>query len=131
MWVGRGEVETGRPGGLGCDAVGQTHGPLLAVKVTSAQQPGLKCHLNLYRGWCSETELGQVEHRLLVIGPDQTYELIENLSDPERGEDGFLLALDELLHPAGGRLILEERQDRVGIENDHRRRSRAASSILD
>src|ERR1700722_5357729 len=57
--------------------------------------------------------------------------MIEDFGDTERGENRILLVLHELLDPGGRWLVLEQCEDGIAVEDDHLRRSRAASSLLD
>ena len=118
-------------GGLCCYAVRQTHCSGLSLIVASPKQAGTQRHTGLNSGWRGQAQLGQIERRLFLIGAHQTYEVIKDLSDAEGSESCVFLPLDELLDLGRSRFVLEESEDRKGIENDHLRRSFRASSSLD
>jgi len=82
-------------------------------------------------GRCGESELGQIEHRLVFLGTCEAHEMIEDLGDTECGESRILVVFHELVDLGGGWLVLQQSEDGIGVEDDHLRRSRAASSILD
>jgi hypothetical protein len=131
MRVGGSELRTRRPCGLSRDAVGQAHSSTRAVIVASTEETGSYGHLDRDRRRGRKAELGHVEDRLIVVRSHQTHEVIEDLRYPECGESAFRLCLDEPLDVGGGGLIFEESEDGEGVENDHFRCSRSASSILD
>jgi hypothetical protein len=131
MRVGRSELRARRPCRLGCYAVGQAHGSILAVIMTGTEQAGFYGHLDLDRRRRSKAELGQVENRLIVVHSRQTHEVIKDLGYPECSERAFPLRLYELLDVGGGRFIFEQSEDGKRVENDHFRRSWSPSSILD
>jgi hypothetical protein len=131
MGVGGSELRARQPCGLGRYAVGHAHSSILAVIVTSTEQTGLYGHLDLDRGRGGKAELGYVENRLLLVRSGQTHEVIEDLGHPECGHSATRLRLQELLDVGSGRFVFEQGEDGEGVENDHFRRSRSASSILD
>jgi hypothetical protein len=57
--------------------------------------------------------------------------MIEDFGDTERGERRILLVLHEPLDLGGSWFVLEQSEDGIGVEDDHLRRSRATSSLLD
>jgi hypothetical protein len=101
------------------------------VIVTSPEQTSLHSDPNLDRMRRSQAELSQVEHGLLFVRSRQAHKVVENFRYSKRSERSVLLRLHQLLDLLGGRFVLEEGEDGKGVKDDHFRRSRTASSILD
>jgi hypothetical protein len=101
------------------------------VIVTSAEQSRLDGQFRPDRGRCGESELGQIEHRLLLIGTCKAHKMIEDFGDAKRGESRIRLVFHELLDLGRSWFVLEQSDDGIGVEDDHLRRSRVTSSLLD
>ena len=99
--------------------------------VTGSEQTSLHSYFRVNGRWGSKTKLGEIEHRFILFGSEKSNKVIEDLGYAERGQRDVLSRLDELLNERSGWLIFQQSEDGEGVEDNHRLRSRAASSILD
>lgn len=125
--VAGGQRQAEPAGSLGGDAVGEAHGPLRAVVVPGPEEacPGAEAPVD--RFGVEESELSQVEDRVLLMGTDQADEVVENLAHADGRQ--ATAGAHQFAHRLGGWFVLEEGEDRIGIEDRQgRRRSSAASA---
>jgi hypothetical protein len=101
------------------------------VIVTGTKQAGSHGQANLDRRSRRQPELSEVEYRLVLFRSRKAHEVIDYFGDPESCERHVFVGLHKLLDLRRGWFILEEREDGIGVENNHLRRSPAASSTLD
>ena len=70
---------------LGSDAVGQAHRPGASVVVPRPEEPCSKGALGVNRHGVGEVELGEVQRGVLLRGPHDADEVIDDLGEPNRG----------------------------------------------
>jgi len=127
MWIRRGELCVEEPRRLRGDAVGQADGAASPVVATGSQPPGCCASRRIDDLRVEEAKLREVECSLLLMNPDDADQVIEHFGDTHDSEGRWLVASKKRSNLGRGRFSLEEREDRIRIEDDHRPRSPSAS----
>lgn len=117
--VGAGQRCVVGPGGLDSDAVGQAHRTVLPVVVASAEQTCAKADGGVDCERVGQPELGKVEGGVILRRPGQTHQMIDDLSDTDRGQARPVVALQQGPDLGCGWFAFQQGKDGVGIEDDH------------
>lgn len=117
------------PSRLGGKTVGQTDRATRPVVATRPKPAGVDARRLVDTLGLGQTELGEIERSVLFVHPHNTDEVVKYFGYPYDSESGWLVSLKQCPNLVCGGLSLEERQHGVGVKNDHRFRSRAASSL--
>src|SRR5581483_5960338 len=116
-----------RAGGLGGDAVGQADGAVFAVVVAGAKPAGSGGEVGSHRDAVEQPELSQIERRLLLVGPDDPNQMVQDLGHADRSQPGVGSFQDGPDVRRSG-LRSEKGDDGVGVEDCQYLVARAASS---
>ena len=73
--------------------------------MAGAQEAGLSAERDVDCRGRIKSELCKVQYRLVLVGSQESDEMVEDLGDAERGEEHLLIGFHELLHLVSSWLI--------------------------
>lgn len=84
--IGCGELRVEVPSDLGGDAGSEADSAARAVVVPRSEQSGGGRGRLAEIHWIEQVQLGEVEHSLLLVGPNDADHVVEHLGDADHGE---------------------------------------------
>ena len=116
-------------GRRGRHTISEAHWSAFPVTVTSAQKAGTGCEVSVQWWRRAELELSQVKRGIVFVSAGQANQVVEHFRDSQRCQDRIFFVDEQFPDFARGGLALQKGEHCIRIENDHRRRSREASSV--
>ena len=118
------------PGRLGRHTAGQRHGPVLAVVVGDAQPGRPQPRSGIELDTVGQPELAEIEGGVIGVGTEEADEMVQHFGHTEGRQSRAFGTVEECLDFAGSRLVPEEGDDELGVENDHVLRRRGGGSSV-
>lgn len=110
------------------DAVREADSTVASVVVRGSEETSPHRDGRLERWRVGEAELRHVEGRVVWLRAGEPDEMIQHLGYAQDGQRGLFVPGEKLLDITRCWFVLEQGEDGVRVENDHRRRSAFASS---
>lgn len=114
MGVTSSESPSCPPSGFGGEAISHADRAAGAVVVAGAQPARSEPQFRVDRDPFEESELGQVEYGVFLIGSAQADQMIEHFGDPY-GREGSIAAVEEGSDVVGSRFCSQVGDDGVGV----------------